>query len=164
MAQVTGEDGYGMRQVPRSSTKTRQRKSRNWSREKWRFEDRKGSTPNFRRKSGVSASIFVKNEKFDKNFNHFHSLFGFQRGLSSSKGRSPIRASVRTQASEIKRRESRNAFNVKMRMIRQQSDGLEQAKREQSRVWRLKTPPGPRPANADRRARVSEETLDSRVQ
>ena len=134
LAQVTGEDGYGMRQVPRSSTKTRQRKSRNWSREKWRFEDRKGSTPNFRRKSGVSASIFVKNEKFDKNFNHFHSLFGFQRGLSSSKGRSPIRASVRTQASEIKRRESRNALNVKMRMIRQQSDGLEQAKREQSGV------------------------------
>ena len=33
-----------MRQVPRSSTKTRQRKSQNWSREKWRFEDRRGST------------------------------------------------------------------------------------------------------------------------
>ena len=118
--------------MPRSSTKTRHRKSQNWSREKWRFEDRTGCTSNFRRKSGVSASIFVKKEKFDKKFNHFHSLFGFQRGLSSSKGRSPIRASVRTRASEIKRRESRNAFNEKMRMIRQQSDGLEQAKREQS--------------------------------
>ena len=55
-----------------------------------------------------------------------------ERGLSSSKGRSPIRASVRTQAGEIKTSESRNAFNEKMRMIRQQSDGLEQAKREQS--------------------------------
>ena len=95
---------------------------------------------NFEEIWGYHRRFLSKKEKFDKNFHHFLSLFGFQRGLSSSKGRSPIRASVRTQASEIKRRESRNALNVKMRMIRQQSDGLEQAKREQFRGWRLETP------------------------
>ena len=69
---------------------------------------------------------------FNKTFSSFLIIFHLQRGLFRPKGRSPTRASVRTQASEIKRRESRNAFNEKPRVLRQRCDGVEQAKREQS--------------------------------
>ena len=69
---------------------------------------------------------------FNKKNSSFLIIFHLQRGLFRPKGRSPTRASVRTQASEIKRRESRNAFNEKTRVLRQRCDGVEQAKREQS--------------------------------
>ena len=93
---------------------------------------------------------------FDKTFSSFLIIFHLQRGLFRPKGRSPTRASVRTQASEIKRRESRNALNEKTRVLRQRCDGVEQAKREQSGTLR------PASEDVDRRARVSEETQASR--
>ena len=94
--------------------------------------------------------------KFDKNKLSFLCTFPTAEGTFRPKGRGPTRASVRTQASEIKRSESRNALNEKTRVLRQRCDGVEQAKREQSRT--------PRPASedVDRRARVSEETQASR--
>ena len=70
--------------------------------------------------------------KFDKNKLSFLCTFPTAEGTFRPKGLSPTRASVRTQASEIKRRESRNALNEKTRVLRQQCDGVEQAKREQS--------------------------------
>ena len=113
MAQVTGEDGYGMRQVPRSSTKTRQRKSQNWSREKWRFEDPKGSTPNLEEIWGYRRRFLSKKKKFDKNFHHFHTLFGRERDFLSPKAAAPS-----------------EQYSAKKRMARQQSDELEKTKRE----------------------------------
>ena len=110
--------------------------------EKWRIRGRAGHTPSFREIWAIIADFCEKLKKFPKFFIIF-THFSNERNLSIAKGRSPIRARVRTQAGEIKTSESRNAFNEKMRMIRQQSDGLEQAKREQFRVWRLKTPLGP---------------------
>ena len=86
-------------------------------------------------KLGVSASIFVKKLKlFDKKNSSFLSTFLTSEGTFRPKGRGPTRASVRTQASEIKRSESRNALNEKTRVLRQRCDGVEQAKREQSGV------------------------------
>ena len=67
-----------------------------------------------------------------KNCLSFLCTFPTAEGTFRPKGLSPTRASVRTQASEIKRRESRNALNEKTRVLRQQCDGVEHAKREQS--------------------------------
>ena len=87
---LRGEDGYVMRQVPRSSTKTRQRKSQNWSREKWRFEDRKGSTPNL-------EEIWVYRRRFlskkgnltKKHFIDSEGTFPTQKGLFARKAAAP---------------------------------------------------------------------------
>ena len=70
--------------------------------------------------------------KFDKNKLSFLCTFPTAEGTFRPKGRGPTRASVRTQASEKKRSESRNALNEKTRVLRQRCDGVEQAKREQS--------------------------------
>ena len=94
--------------------------------------------------------------KFDKNCSSFLITFPTSERTFRPKGRGPTRASVRTQASEIKRSESRNALNGKTRVLRQQCDGVEQAKREQSGTLR------PASEDVDRRARVSEETQASR--
>ena len=66
------------------------------------------------------ADFCEKLKKFSKNFSSFlHTFRTRSQNLSISKGRSPIRARVRTQAGEIKTSESRHAS------IRQKSGWLD---------------------------------------
>ena len=61
------------------------------------------------KKFGRSLPIFAKNTKFFPKIFIIFTHFSNERNLSIAKGRSPIRARVRTQAGEIKTSESRHA-------------------------------------------------------
>ena len=67
-----------------------------------------GCTPSFREIWAIYADFCEKLKNFPKNFIIF-THFSNERNLSIAKGRSPIRARVRTQAGEIKTSESRHA-------------------------------------------------------
>ena len=86
--------------------------------EKWRIRGRAGHTPSFREIWAIIADFCEKYKIFPKIFIIF-THFSNERNLSIAKGRSPIRARVRTQAGEIKTSESRHAS------IRQKSGWLD---------------------------------------
>ena len=86
--------------------------------EKWRIRGRAGHTPSFREIWAIIADFCEKYKIFPKIFIIF-THFSNERNLSIAKGRSPIRARVRTQAGEIKTSESRHAN------IRQKSGWLD---------------------------------------
>ena len=124
--------------------------------EKWRIRGRAGHTPSFREIWAIIADFCEKYKIFPKIFIIF-THFSNERNLSIAKGRSPIRARVRTQAGEIKTSESRHA------VVRQKSGWLD----SRATSWR-----GPNAScwsrtshsdDAGIRARDPEGTQDSRV-
>ena len=113
--------------------------------------------PKFRRNLGDQRRFLRKIRNFSKNLSSFFTTFRPKSRLSISKGRSPIRARVRTQAGEIKTSESRHAS------IRQKSGWLDSRatswRRPNASCWSRTS----HSADADIRARDPEGTPDSRV-
>ena len=97
-----------------------------------------------------------KIKNFSQKFSIFFTQFSYgSLNLAISKGRSPIRARVRTQAGDIKTSESRHAS------VRQKSGWLDSRatswRRPNASCWARPS----HSADADRRARDPEGTLDS---